>query len=470
MKKIIIALGFFGILAGSATSVFAGYFNTTPIISCDTQITHTLQIGSENNDVYVLQNMLSHAGYLYATPNGYFGQGTKTAVKRFQVANGIAATGIVGESTRNAVNERLCDTDVRGDTSSYDGYTSGITYVDQYDPYAVVISPQVSVPSIYATPQETIAPLFSNTLGNTSYYPSPSTTVGIPATTLAQSIGNVYVPTTGYSQSSVNTIIPATSQVQGTSIVYNPSIGYTYGLTQKSGSLTIISPSTNAVYREGDTVNLSWTTSNLNASGYQILLENTRTGQSKHVAITSGNSVTFVLTKELLDTVCAGGCDTDQQSSFKIVIETPVTDIAGVTSNFRAAVSPITIRRPYSASVAVSLTTSKTPVDSGEKFRLYVNTPTVASWNTNLTGDAVVKIHAICINSVQVSIAGVPCGQELVMPLSVITAQQGVPTMITNTTWYKQDVTFEVMVSTPSGLVIGTAKTTVTANSAPFSW
>lgn len=451
MKKIIILAGFLGILGGSTTAVFAGYFNTTPVNRCDTQITHTLQIGSENNDVYVLQNMLSSGGYLYVSSNGYFGPSTKAAVKRFQNDNGITATGIVGLSTKDAINERLCDTDVRGDSLSYTagGYSSGITYVDQYDPYAIVISPQVTTPSVYATPQEntTIISSFSNNLPSAVYYPSSA------------------------SQSSpLNVIVPATSQIQSTSIVYSPSTGYSYGIVPKSGSLTITRPISNSVYIEGDTVNLMWSTSNMNATGFQILLENTSTGQSKQVAFTRNMNVSFVLTKEILDAVCAGACDNNQQGSFKIVITTPVTDIAGITSNFRAAVSPITIKRPYSVTQAVSITTSKEPVDSGEKFRLYVNTPGINSWNTNFRENTTVKIHAVCINNVQVSIAGVPCGQDFSMPLSVLASQSGIPTMITNTTWYKQAVIFEVVLTNPVGQLIGTAKTTVSANPAPFSW
>ena len=42
--------------------------------------------------------------------------------------------------------------------------------------------------------------------------------------------------------------------------------------------------------------------------------------------------------------------------------------------------------------------------------------------------------------------------------------------MITNTTWYKQDVVFEVVLTNVAGQVIGTAKTTVVANNAPFNW
>jgi hypothetical protein len=63
--------------------------------------------------------------------------------------------------------------DVRGDSLSYTsfGSTSGVTYVDQYDPYVKVISPQVTTPAIYATPQETInsfSTILNSSLLNTS--------------------------------------------------------------------------------------------------------------------------------------------------------------------------------------------------------------------------------------------------------------------------------------------------------------
>jgi len=460
MKKIIILAGFLGILGGATTSVFAGYFSITPTQRCNTQIVSTLEIGSESNDVTVLQNMLTAGGYLYVQPNGYFGPSTKAAVKRFQSANGISATGIVGESTRNAINERLCDADVRGDSLSYNvsGYASGITYVDQYDPYAIVISPKSTTPLIYTTPQENVVS-FSNTSNIVS-------TSNVNASVSS----SYYPPVLDQLASLNNVVIPASTQIQSAGIIYNPSVGYVYSIVPKSGSLTILSPVNNSVYKEGDTIMLTWGTDNLNATGFQVLLENTSTGQSKQVAFTRTMNVSFVLTKDLLDAVCAGACDNNQQGSFKIVIATPVTDIAGITSNFRAAVSPLTIKRPYSISAAVSLTTSKQPVDSGEKFRLYVNTPLLNSFDTYTRENTNVRIHAICVNNTQVSIAGVPCGQDFTMPLSIVASQSGIPTMITNATWYKQNVIFEVVLTDKIGQIIGTSRTTVAANPAPFNW
>lgn len=447
MKKIIIALGFIGFFVGSTSLVFAGYFNTTPVQRCNTQITHTLQMGSENDDVYVLQGMLKQGGYLFVTPNGYFGVSTKSAVKRFQNENGLSANGIVGELTRNAVNERLCDVDVRGDTTEYMsyGYSSGTTYVDQYDPYVKVISPQITTPTVYATPQEYSNTSFSLPSVNATYVTNTTSS---------------YLPSTGI-------LTPATSQIEGSHIIFNPSTGYSYGLTQKSASLTVITPVLNSVFNEGDTVNLSWVTNNLNASGFEIILENTSTGQSKQVAVIQNTSFSFVLSKELLDAVCAGGCNNNQQGSFKIVIMTPVTDIAGITSNFRASVSPITIKRPYGINAPVSIITSKTPVNSGERFKLYVQTPMV---NNAVFNNYTIKIHALCPSSVSVKVAGMACGQDFIAPLSLLSTQQEIPAEIVNNSWFKQEVSFEVMIINPAGQVVGVDHTVVTSNPAPIIW
>lgn len=51
-------------------------------------------------DVSRLQSFLKSAGYLTASPSGYFGGMTLTAVKNFQKAKGVDATGYVGLATR----------------------------------------------------------------------------------------------------------------------------------------------------------------------------------------------------------------------------------------------------------------------------------------------------------------------------------------------------------------------------------
>lgn len=419
MKKIILALGIIGIFVSGSTATFAGYFNNSSIYNCDSQITRYLMLGEDNDEVYTLQQILYRDGYLYATPNGYFGYATRQAVKSFQRDNGIYANGIVNEETRNALNGWSCE--IR-----YANYSSGVTYVDQYDPYARVISPAVTAPIVYTNNVTTF------TSSNEFY-------------------------------------TPFTSQVQNTNVIYSPFTGYSYGIVPTAGSLTVSSPLQNSAYIEGDTVNLSWSTNNLNATYFTILLENVSTGQSKQVGLTSYNNFSFVLTKDVLDVVCAGSCNNNNSNSYRIVVATPVTDIAGNTSTMRAMISPISIKRPYFFGT-VSITGSKSPVNSGEIFKLYTNIPTGASWNSNIYSNYSFKIRAVCPSSVSVNIAGVPCGQDFSIPVATTYFQQEIPTSITNTTWYKQDAVFVLTVSDFSGQTIGTSQTTVSVNPAPFNW
>lgn len=67
-------------------------------------ITINLNRGMENSQVKELQTFLVNSGFLKATPNGYFGPATFTAVKAFQKANGISQLGNVGPATRAKIN------------------------------------------------------------------------------------------------------------------------------------------------------------------------------------------------------------------------------------------------------------------------------------------------------------------------------------------------------------------------------
>lgn len=454
IKNSLMALGFFGILA---TSAQAAYFDYAPAPRCDVQIVRNLYTGSEGVDVTVLQDFLRRIGLLSAVPNGHYGPATTAAVRAFQYQNGIPATGTVGPMTRNAINERICDPNPTINTFAddysygYYGGASGVTVVDPHDPFVKVITPPVTTPNVYTSPQSTIqtsvhtAPIVSPT--------SPSTPVTTPA----------------------STIPPATTQIASTNIIYSPSLGYTYGITPVPGTLTVTSPVARTAYNEGDTVNVTWTTSNLNANGFTVLLENTSTGQSKVVTTTNANSVSFTLTRELLDAVCASSCTsysfgTIYENQYRIVVSTPMRDIAGTISNFRAVISPITIKRPITYFGSVSLTTSKTPVNSGELFKLYVNIPTGASWNANVYGQYRFTIRAACPSGVTVSIAGVPCGSDFALPFTPNALQQEIPVIAGNSTWFRHDVTFTLTVTTLQGQVIATDDAVVSVNGSPFSW
>jgi peptidoglycan hydrolase-like protein with peptidoglycan-binding domain len=455
IKNSVIAAMFVGLLSSQAIVAFAGYFNTTPITTCGTQITHTLQAGSENNDVYVLQQMLSRAGYLQANPNGYFGYATGQAVKHFQYDNYIPTTGTVGPTTLNAINERLCDSDLRGDVSygTY-GINNGTTYVGSVDPYVKVISPKETSPVLYATPQ--------GYTGVSSYTGSSVVNNGV---------STVSIPSNSNTFTNTNAFTPLTSQIGSLqTVIYNPATGYSYGIIPQAGSLTISSPVVNTTYKEGDTVFVQFGTNNLSASGFQVLLENTSTQGSKVAAFTTNGNTSFILTKELLDAVCSGACDNNQQGSFRVVVTTPSVDIAGNTSMFRAAVAPITIKRVVSINALISITPNKTPVDSNEHFRLHLGIPSFAPFDQNSLGAYSIKIRAVCPSAVTVSLAGATCAQDIVLPLTAVGQQQDVPVMITNPTWYSQTVRFEVAIMNTAGQTLGTNASSVVVNPSPFTW
>jgi N-acetylmuramoyl-L-alanine amidase len=64
-----------------------------------------LAIGMSGQDVLELQNRLRDEGYFTATPTGYFGPITRSAVMAYQSAMGISATGYVGPLTRAQLNQ-----------------------------------------------------------------------------------------------------------------------------------------------------------------------------------------------------------------------------------------------------------------------------------------------------------------------------------------------------------------------------
>ncbi len=104
MKKIIFVLGIVSLLVLSVPAHAA---------VC-TDITVDIGSGSTDkttgNNVTKFQNYLKDTGYLTATPNGVFGPATLAAVKKFQAAQGISATGFVGPTTRAFIKTKTCTT------------------------------------------------------------------------------------------------------------------------------------------------------------------------------------------------------------------------------------------------------------------------------------------------------------------------------------------------------------------------
>ena len=70
-----------------------------------------LGLGDRGEPVRILQAQLIKAGYLKGQPNGYFGPYTTDAVKRFQGANYLAASGIAGPTTRGKLYRNVNDAD-----------------------------------------------------------------------------------------------------------------------------------------------------------------------------------------------------------------------------------------------------------------------------------------------------------------------------------------------------------------------
>lgn len=59
-----------------------------------------LRVGDRGESVRIIQEQLIQAGYLEGEPNGYYGPYTADAVRRFQAANFLAASGVAGPTTR----------------------------------------------------------------------------------------------------------------------------------------------------------------------------------------------------------------------------------------------------------------------------------------------------------------------------------------------------------------------------------
>ncbi|MEH2296066.1 peptidoglycan-binding domain-containing protein [Nostoc sp.] len=60
-----------------------------------------LRVGDRGEPVRIVQEQLIQAGYLEGEPNGYYGPYTADAVRRFQAANFLTASGVAGPTTRS---------------------------------------------------------------------------------------------------------------------------------------------------------------------------------------------------------------------------------------------------------------------------------------------------------------------------------------------------------------------------------
>lgn len=99
MKKILGFLAFMALL--TPTFIFAQG------ASC-VALTTDISFGAEGADVTKLQTFLKDQGYFEAAMRPHFGPATLAAVRAFQSAKGISATGTVGPRTRAAIQQISC--------------------------------------------------------------------------------------------------------------------------------------------------------------------------------------------------------------------------------------------------------------------------------------------------------------------------------------------------------------------------
>jgi len=82
--------------------------------------------GSRGQQVTQVQRKLKQWGYYDGALDGVFGQDTYEAVVRFQRKNGLAADGVVGSSTAEAMGLSFGDTAVAASSSSASSYQSDV--------------------------------------------------------------------------------------------------------------------------------------------------------------------------------------------------------------------------------------------------------------------------------------------------------------------------------------------------------
>ena len=407
-----------------------------------------LKQGNSGEDVYTLQDFLHDAGYLGAAPNGYFGPATKDAVRAFQFQKRIPTTGNIGPITLDALNNAICggDYDAYGNISAQGGdriINLGRTYEPVFQ--GEVPTRVVEIPTTVVSANT--ANIYTNSL---NVIPQRQSNPVVIAPQIAPTLTRPASATPVISQN-----IPAIN----TNIQYYPYDPFRESPLPLPATLVIGSPLNNSSYNEGETINASWTIGNANVIRYIVTFENTTNRLVKEVATVPGSqrTVSFNLNKELLDYLCGGACDTDEQRSFKFNVTATIAGNHGATSEIKGYANPITVRRPFTYGSGVDLQVSKSPIDSGETIDLLVSTPLGHLWNYGLFGPFTVTIRTICPAGVIATVNGVPCGTYTASQNSIYTYFfPAIKAQVTNGTIVPQIVTFELVVTSNTGQILGT--------------
>lgn len=80
---------------------------TNMLATTKTTSSRTMKVGSSGDDVYKLQENLNKLGYNTGKPDGKYGNGTKSAVAKFQILYGISSDGIAGVTTQDAITKSI---------------------------------------------------------------------------------------------------------------------------------------------------------------------------------------------------------------------------------------------------------------------------------------------------------------------------------------------------------------------------
>lgn len=121
------------------------------------------KIGSRSNEVREIQTRLKNWGYYSGEVDGIFGTKTKNAVIKFQKANGLAADGIAGKKTLEALGINSKNTSGGYNSSDYDLLARIISAEARGEPY----EGQVAVGAVVLNRME--HPSFPDTLSGVVY-------------------------------------------------------------------------------------------------------------------------------------------------------------------------------------------------------------------------------------------------------------------------------------------------------------
>ncbi len=185
MKKFATIISLFYIVILPISAQMTGDFdsNNNNTVNCTT-FSYNMRKGDRDSntggEVSKLQELLGQMGYMYQDPTGFFGNTTFQAVKSFQSANNLSATGYVGTLTRDALRARSCNTPLNNNNNNNTVCAINTTYTSSscvcpagyYAHYPVVGSGAFSCQSNYGNNNSNICSLNTVYSSNTCSCPS----------------------------------------------------------------------------------------------------------------------------------------------------------------------------------------------------------------------------------------------------------------------------------------------------------